>query len=179
MAISILRQGLGQRRGSAVGLALDVFAGLVAGMNRIVRKPASGGDDRLGQSSPGSWVLGFLVLALVLVPVAGAGSGPYVAGDLRPKRHPKTYYVHPPGVSFSLTSLAWKGWGKPQTRAVGKLKVCVNGVDTCERLGRVRFRLWRLRHASCEGIKGRYYTRGAIIRRRGKTPLDLSPSRVC
>jgi hypothetical protein len=121
-----------------------------------------------------------LVLAtLVLAPVAGASSGPYVAGDLKPKRHPKTYHVHPPGVSYIFTSLSWKGWGKPQAKAVGKLKACANGANRCEKLGRVRVRLWRLRHASCKGIKGRYYTRGTIIRGRKKTPLDLSPSLEC
>ena len=124
--------------------------------------------------------LGLVALAtLVLVPVAGAGHGPYVAGDLKPKRHPKTYYVHPPGVSYVFTSLAWKGWDKRQTKAVGKLKACANGAPSCDKLGRVRLRLWRLRRASCKGIRGRYYTRGAITRGRKRIPLDLSPSHEC
>ncbi len=107
-----------------------------------------------------------------------AGSAAYVATDQGPKRHPQTFSVHQPGVTWRFASLRWKGWGKRRPEARGKLTACPN-MAGCEKLGRATLRLRRLRAARCEGTRGRYYVRGTIFLDGRKTPLVLSPSYVC
>lgn len=124
-----------------------------------------------------------LVMVGSLVAVAGAqmanaGSGPLVATDQGPKRHPKHFSVHQPGVTYRFTSLRWKRWGRSRPAARGMLTQCSN-MERCERLGRAKLRLRGRRPARCEGIRGRFYVRGTITFEGRKTPLDLDPSYVC
>jgi len=117
-------------------------------------------------------------LRMARAPAAGAGSTPYVATDLGPKQHPRTLITHQPGVTYSLTSLRWKNWGKPRPQAHGRMTVCAN-MASCEKLGSTTIQLRQLREGRCETVRGRYYVRGTIIRNAKRTPVDLDPSYVC
>lgn len=117
------------------------------------------------------------VLAAVPAP-ATAGLKPYVATDLGARQHPKMVVTHQPGVTYRFYALRWQGWGTSTAQARGRLKACAN-MAPCEKLGAVTLRLRTLRDGRCDGISGRYYIRGTLIRKGERIPLDLSPSYVC